>query len=157
VFSTLHTNDAPSTLNRMVDMGLEPFLVASSTNLILAQRLGRKLCTQCRERIELPPSLQENLQLADIGGPDGGEYYKAVGCAACHDTGYRGRTGFYEVMPISGTIREMIIKQSSTPEIKRQALKEGMISLRMDGLLKLKTGITSAEEVLKETAADEEA
>ncbi len=157
VLSTLHTNDAPSTLNRMVDMGLEPFLVASSTNLILAQRLGRKLCTQCRERIELPPSLQENLQLADIGGPDGGEYYKAVGCAACHDTGYRGRTGFYEVMPISGTIREMIIKQSSTPEIKRQALKEGMISLRMDGLLKLKTGITSAEEVLKETAADEEA
>jgi type IV pilus assembly protein PilB len=92
-----------------------------------------------------------------VGGiAQGDEFYEPVGCELCHQTGYKGRTGFYEVMPISAEIREMIIRGAATPEIKRQAVKEGMLTLRMDALLKLKQGITSAEEVLKETAADDE-
>jgi type IV pilus assembly protein PilB len=155
VLSTLHTNDAPSTINRMIDMGLEPFLVASSTNLVLAQRLGRRLCKECKRPVELSAALIERLQIASAGGVEGGQFFEPVGCDACHKTGYRGRTGFFEVMPISPSVREQIIKGASTPEIKRQAIKEGMISLRMDACLKLKAGITSAEEVLKETAADD--
>ncbi len=155
VLSTLHTNDAPSTVNRMIDMGLEPFLVASSTNLVLAQRLGRRLCKDCRKKVDLSPELAERLQLKNVGGAKGGEYYEPVGCDVCHKTGYKGRTGFFEVMPISPAIREMIIKGAATPEIKSQAIKEGMISLRMDACMKLKAGVTSAEEVLKETAADD--
>ncbi len=155
VLSTLHTNDAPSTINRMIDMGLEPFLVASSTNLVMAQRLGRRLCKECKRPIELTPALIERLQIATVGGAEGGHFFEPVGCDACHKTGYRGRTGFFEVMPISAAVRELIIKGAATPEIKRQAIKDGMISLRMDACLKLKAGITSAEEVLKETAADE--
>ncbi len=157
VLSTLHTNDAPSTLNRMIDMGMEPFLVASSTNLILAQRLGRRLCHNCRKKADFSPQLLERLQIKNVGGAeDGDEFYEPVGCDLCHQTGYKGRTGFYEVMPITGEIREMIIRGAATPEIKRQAVAEGMLTLRMDALLKLKQGITSAEEVLKETASDEE-
>jgi len=157
VLSTLHTNDAPSTLNRMVDMGLEPFLVASSTNLILAQRLGRRLCLQCRQETRFSPELLERLQLEAVGGmEDGDEFFEPVGCEACHHTGYKGRTGFYEVMPITGQIRELIVKGAPTPDIKRLAVQEGMLTLRMDALLKLKQGITSAEEVLKETASDDE-
>ncbi|MCK4415348.1 MAG: type IV-A pilus assembly ATPase PilB [Candidatus Eisenbacteria sp.] len=153
VLSTLHTNDAPSTLSRMMDMGVEPFLVASSVNVVLAQRLLRKLCHQCRRQVELSPQVFQRLGLDSEEAE--GEFYEAVGCEACHQTGYRGRTGAYEVMPISGTIRDMIIRAAPTSEVKAQALREGMLSLRMDGLLKLKAGITSAEEILKETAADE--
>lgn len=157
VLSTLHTNDAPSTLNRMVDMGLEPFLVASSTNLILAQRLGRRLCLQCRQATTYSAQLLKRLQLSGVGGvANGDEFYEPVGCEACHQTGYKGRTGFYEVLPISGEIREMIVKGAPTSDIKRKAVQEGMLTLRMDALLKLKQGITSAEEVLKETAPDDE-
>ncbi len=155
VFSTLHTNDAPSTLNRLVDMGVEPFLVASSTNLILAQRLVRRLCNHCKREVELSDELKARLQLDHVGGAGDAKFYEPVGCDVCHGTGYKGRIGVYEVMPISPTIREMIIKGRPTPEIKAQAVREGMLTLRMDALLKLKQGITSAEEVLKETAADE--
>jgi len=156
VFSTLHTNDAPSTINRMIDMGLEPFLVASSTNLILAQRLLRRLCTQCRRPAQLAPELVARLSLDGPSGGPGAQIYEAVGCEVCHRTGYKGRTGVYEVMPVSPALREMIIRRASVSELKAQAIREGMLSLRMDGVLKLKAGITSAEEVLKETAADEE-
>ncbi len=156
VLSTLHTNDAPSTLNRMVDMGLEPFLVASSTNLILAQRLARKLCPNCKKPVEFSQELQKRLQLKSVGGKKDGEFFEPVGCDACHKTGYKGRVGLYEVMPIGAAIRDMIIRGTSTPDIKRQAVKENMLTLRMDALMKLKAGITSAEEVLKETAADDE-
>jgi type IV pilus assembly protein PilB len=157
VFSTLHTNDAPSTVNRMIDMGLEPFLVASSTNLILAQRLIRRLCVQCRRQAQPAPELMARLGLEKDGGGPGAQIYQPVGCEACHRTGYKGRTGVYEVMPISPAVREMIIRRASVAELKAQAHREGMLSLRMDGVQKLKAGITSAEEVLKETAADEEA
>jgi type II secretory ATPase GspE/PulE/Tfp pilus assembly ATPase PilB-like protein len=152
VFSTLHTNDSTGALTRLTDMGVEPFLVASSVNLVLAQRLLRRLCGQCRRRVELSARVLHRLGLD--GEEAQGEYYEAVGCEACHQTGYRGRTGVYEVMPISPALRDMIVRGAPTSEIKAQAMQESMLTLRMDGLLKLKAGITSAEEVLKETAAD---
>jgi type IV pilus assembly protein PilB len=154
VFSTLHTNDAPSTLNRMVDMGLEPFLVASSTNLILAQRLIRRLCVQCRRPVRLTAERLRQLGLGEGAGD--GPFYEAVGCELCHRTGYKGRTGVYEVMPISPALRELIVGRAPTAAVKAQALREGMSTLRMDAVGKLKAGVTSAEEVLKETAADED-
>jgi len=137
-------------------MGLEPFLVASSTNLILAQRLIRRLCAQCRKPAQPAPELMARLGLEKDGGA-GAQIYEPVGCEACHRTGYKGRTGVYEVMPISPVVRELILRRASGAELKAQAIREGMLSLRMDGVQKLKAGITSAEEVLKETAADEEA
>jgi len=150
VLSTLHTNDAPSTINRMIDMGIEPFLVASSVNLILAQRLVRKLCPKCKKKEMIHPEAMREL---GIESEEPFEIYEPVGCPACNDTGYAGRVGLYEVMPISESIREMILDRASSTEIRDQAIKEGMITLRKDGILKIKEGVTSLEEVLKETAS----
>jgi len=148
VLSTLHTNDAPSTVNRMIDMGVEPFLVASSTNLIQAQRLIRRLCENCKKKEAIHPEV-----LLELGIPDEPpfEIYEPVGCPKCANTGYKGRTGLYEVMPISGEISEMILNRCSSAELKMQAVKEGMLTLRSDGIRKLKDGQTSVEEVLRET------
>jgi type IV pilus assembly protein PilB len=154
VLSTVHTNDAPSTLNRLVDMGVEPFLVGSSTVLILAQRLVRRVCQKCKEPVTLPSAVLDELQL----NPDrleGVTLYQGRGCYDCNNTGYRGRAGIYEVMPISSRIRDMILQRSPSSEIKKQAINEGMLTLRMDALQKLIKGITSVEEVLKESAADD--
>ena len=153
VLSTLHTNDAPSTINRMVDMGIEHFLIASSTNLVLAQRLVRRLCEKCREAIELPAETLAELELT----PDrleGATIFGPKGCYDCNNTGYRGRRGIYEVMPISPGIRDLILEHRATSEIKLRAVKEGMLTLRMDALEKLRKGITSVAEVLKESAPD---
>jgi type IV pilus assembly protein PilB len=150
VLSTLHTNDAPSTVNRMIDMGIEPFLVSSSVNVILAQRLIRKLCAKCKKKEKIHP---EALRELGVGSEEAFEIYGPVGCPACSNTGYAGRSGLYEVMPISDALREMILNRSSATEIKDQAVREGMITLRGDGIIKLKAGITSLEEVLRETAA----
>jgi type IV pilus assembly protein PilB len=150
VLSTLHTNDAPSTINRMIDMGIEPFLVSSSVNVIMAQRLVRKLCVKCKKKEKIHP---EALRELGITSDDAFEIYKAEGCSACNNTGYSGRTGLYEVMPVSEALREMILNRASAAEIKEQAIREGMITLRGDGILKLKNGITSLEEVLRESAA----
>ena len=152
VLSTLHTNDAPSTLSRLSDMGVEPFLVASSVNLVLAQRLVRRLCANCRAPADLSAELRARLEMS--GEEAEATVYDPVGCEVCHKTGYKGRTGVYEVMPISPALRDMIIRNAPASELKAQALREGMLSLRMDAVLKLKAGITSAEEVLKETAPD---
>ncbi|MBM3285877.1 MAG: type IV-A pilus assembly ATPase PilB [Candidatus Eisenbacteria bacterium] len=154
VFSTLHTNDAASTLTRLVDMGVEPFLVASSTNLIVAQRLIRKVCSSCREPVDLSDELLRELQLKP-GDICDLTLFRGRGCYDCNSTGYRGRQGVYEVMPLSPAVREMILGRASTREIKAQAVKEGMLTLRMDALEKLKRGVTSPEEVLKETGPDE--
>ena len=148
VLSTLHTNDAPSTINRMIDMGIEPFLVASSTNLIQAQRLIRRLCEQCKKPVEIHP---EALRELGIPNEDPFQIFETEGCPKCSGTGYKGRLGLYEVMPISSEIREMILNRCSSMEIKDQAVKEGMLTLRADGITKLKMGITSLEEVLRET------
>jgi type IV pilus assembly protein PilB len=148
VLSTVHTNDAPSTINRLIDMGIEPFLVASSTNLILAQRLVRRLCPHCKEEVKIHPEAMREL---GIGSEDPFNIFEARGCQKCSSTGYKGRLGLYEVMPISEEIREMILNRCSSNEIKIQAINEGMMTLRADGILKLKGGSTSLEEVLRET------
>jgi len=146
VLSTLHTNDAPSTINRMVDMGIEPFLVASSTILIMAQRLVRRICDNCKEEDKVPDDA-----LTRIGLAKGTVVYKGKGCNRCGGTGYKGRQGLYEVMPITGILREMILDRSSTADLRKKAREDGMITLREDGLLKIEKGITTVEEVLRET------
>ena len=153
VLSTLHTNDAPSTINRMVDMGIEPFLVSSSTNLIMAQRLLRKVCGSCKADVKLHPEALRELGLSEDDAKK--EVFKeGKGCLDCNNTGYKGRVGVYEVMPMSSRIRDQILDRASTSDIKKTAVADGMLTLRMDALIKLKKGITTAEEVLKETASD---
>ena len=147
VLSTLHTNDAPSTINRMMDMGIEPFLVASSTLLIMAQRLVRRICSGCKEEVQLPPEA-----LRDIGLEPGTPVFAGKGCNKCGGTGYSGRQGLYEVMPITSGLRDMILDRASTSEIRNLAVQQGMLTLRDDGLVKIRKGITTIEEVLRETA-----
>jgi len=153
VLSTLHTNDAPSTINRIIDMGIEPFLVASSVNLICAQRLLRKVCNSCKNEIKLHPEVIRELGLTEADLKQGG-FFEGKGCVDCNNTGYKGRCGVYEVFPLTATIRDQILDRASTAAIKKSAVGDGMLTLRMDALIKLKKGITTAEEVLKETAAD---
>jgi type IV pilus assembly protein PilB len=153
VLSTLHTNDAPSAVNRMIDMGVEPFLVAASTNLMMAQRLVRRVCTRCKQEIEYHKEIVAELGLTDEE-VENTTFYKGQGCIHCNNTGYKGRTGVYEVLPVTPAVRTLILDRAPTSEIKRVAVEEGMMTLRRDGLNKLKAGITSAEEVLKETAPD---
>jgi type IV pilus assembly protein PilB len=150
VLSTLHTNDAPSTVNRLMNMGIEPYLVATSVHLICAQRLVRRLCKECKEEVAMPPQA-----LVDIGySPDEApsiKLYKGRGCGTCNNTGYKGRVGLYEVMEIGDGLREMILTGASSIEIKNKAQEEGMISLRGSGLRKIKAGQTTVEEVVRET------
>jgi type IV pilus assembly protein PilB len=153
VLSTLHTNDAPSAIGRLVDMGVEPFLVASSVNLILAQRLVRKVCNGCKKQIDPHPEVLRELGLSPEEAVEF-PWYEGTGCLECNNTGYRGRQGVYEVMTLTPALRDLILDRASATTMKRHALSEGMRSLRMDGLCKLRRGMTSAEEILKETAAD---
>jgi type IV pilus assembly protein PilB len=150
VLSTLHTNDAASSINRLVDMGIEPFLVSSSVLLIIAQRLVRRLCDKCKTPTTMHPEVLRELGIME--NPDELRLFEPKGCPACNDTGYKGRVGLYEVMEISPTIREMIVDRASNSEIKIHAEKEGMLTLRNDGIWKFKEGRTSLEEVLRETA-----
>jgi type IV pilus assembly protein PilB len=152
VLSTLHTNDAPSTINRMIDMGIEPFLVASSTNLIMAQRLLRRICAHCKDEMKLHPEILRELGLTDEDSANS-VFYEGKGCIECNNTGYRGRQGAFEVMPVTPAIRDLILDRAPTSEILTQARTEGMLTMREDALMKLKKGLTTAEEVLKETAA----
>jgi len=155
VFSTVHTNDAASTIVRLVNMDIEPFLISDSLALIVAQRLVRRLCSKCREEHKLAPEA-----LVDIGfSPEEAKkvsVFKAKGCGACNDTGFKGRTGLFEVMEINDAIRDIILKKGQPREIKAVAMQEGMITLRGSGLIKIKEGITSVEEVLRETVRDQE-
>ncbi len=153
VLSTLHTNDAPSAIGRLVDMGIEPFLVASSVNLVLAQRLVRRVCNACKRPITLNDEVLAELQLDLVEAKDA-TFFEGEGCVECGNTGYRGRQGVYEVMTLSPKLRDLVLERSSANEIKRTAIEEGMLTLRRDALEKLKRGITTVEEVLKETAAD---
>ena len=153
VLSTLHTNDAPSSINRLVDMGVEPFLVASSTNLILAQRLIRRICNSCKGEIRLHPEVIRELGMTEEEARKE-TFFEGKGCVDCNNTGYRGRVGAYEVMPITAAIRDLILDRGSTSDIKKRAMADGMQTLREDALYKLKKGVTTAEEVLKETALD---
>jgi len=152
VLSTLHTNDAPSTITRMVDMGIEPFNVASAVNLITAQRLVRRICSSCKEPAVYP---EEYLRAGGISDDDmrNTTFYRGKGCDQCGGSGYKGRQGLYEVMAMSPTLRRMILQNASTAELQAQAVAEGMLTLRMDGMVKVRNGITTLEEVIKETAA----
>ncbi len=151
VLSTLHTNDAASTVTRMIDMGIEPFNVASAVNLIVAQRLVRRICTDCKQEHKY-----DDHELSALGlnreDAKGITFYRGEGCDVCAGTGYKGRQGLYEVMPLSGELRRMILRGASAAELKDQAIEEGMLTLRMDGLVKIKKGVTTLEEVVKETA-----
>jgi len=150
VLSTLHTNDAPSTISRLMNMGIEPFLVATSVNLICAQRLVRRICSQCKEPLQILPQA-----LRDAGyTPEESEkviIHHGRGCATCNNTGYKGRVGLYEVMEINDELRELILVGASALELKKKALETGMITLRRSGLLKVALGHTTMEEVLRET------
>jgi len=150
VLSTLHTNDAPSTINRLMNMGIEPFLVASSVNLICAQRLVRRVCANCKADHPLPP---EGLKEAGYTAEEAATVVpkKGAGCEKCNGTGYKGRVGLYEVMEITDELRELILVGASALEVRRKAVEEGMISLRRSGLLKVQQGVTTIEEVARET------
>ncbi|OQX89785.1 MAG: type IV-A pilus assembly ATPase PilB [candidate division Zixibacteria bacterium 4484_93] len=150
VFSTLHTNDAPSTITRLVDMGVQPFLVASSVKLVMAQRLLKTICPKCKEETEISPEEIELLGLTDEDVKNT-KFYKGAGCDLCGGTGYKGRTGVFEVMPITKTIEHMIIEGASALELQEQACKEGMATLRAEALEKLKSGIVTAEQVIATT------
>lgn len=153
VLSTVHTNDAPSTVDRLVDMGIEPFLVAASLNLICAQRLVRRICSKCRTQVEVHQETLKELGIAPSEAANM-KFYSGRGCTSCNNTGYAGRQGVFEVLPISPTIRKMILDRLSSEMIKKQAMDEGMLTLRQDALVKLRAGVTTVEEVLRETARD---
>lgn len=153
VLSTLHTNDAPSTINRLLNMGIEPFLVASSVIIIMAQRLARKLCQQCKEEEKFPVPVLVSLGFSEA---EAGtiKCFRGKGCAVCNNSGYKGRIALYEVMSITDEIRELILEGAPTTEIKKTAVRLGMKTLRMSGLAKIKDGITTIEEVLRVTFGD---
>jgi type IV pilus assembly protein PilB len=152
VLSTLHTNDAPSTISRLMNMGIEPFLVATSVNLIQAQRLIRRVCKDCKQEHQTPPealievgfSAEETKTL---------KTFKGKGCSTCNNTGYKGRIGLYEVMEITDEIRELILIGASALELRKKAIDDGMITLRESGLHKIRAGVTTPEEVVRETVA----
>ena len=153
VLSTLHTNDAPSSIGRLIDMGIEPFLVSSSVRLILAQRLVRRICSKCKAPVEIQPEVlveagmtPENAQTA--------QPQKGTGCPNCNGTGYSGRVGLYEVMVMTPRLKEMILDRASTAELRERAIADGMITLRQDALWKMAQGMTTLEEVLRETNID---
>jgi type IV pilus assembly protein PilB len=150
VLSTLHTNDAPSTISRLMNMGIEPFLVATSVNLICAQRLVRRICLNCKEQLDVPEQA-----LIDAGfSPEEAKttkIYHGKGCSTCNKGGYKGRTGLYEVMEINDELRELILVGASALELKKKAIEQGMITLRRSGLIKVAAGQTTMEEVLRES------
>ncbi len=150
VLSTLHTNGAPETITRLMNMGIEPFLVATSVHLICAQRLVRRICKDCAEPVEMPPQA-----LIDEGyTPEESktvQIMKGKGCATCNKTGYKGRTGLYEVMEVDDEIRELVLVGASALELKKKAIERGMITLRRSGLTKVALGMTTLEEVARET------
>ena len=152
VLSTLHTNDCPSTITRLMDMGLEPFNVASALNLLTAQRLLRRICTECKEEATYPEDFFKAARI-DLDWAHKHTFYKGKGCDACGGLGYKGRQGLYEVLRNTNAMRHAIMQEKGTDEIREIAISEGMLTLRMDGLVKVERGITTLDEVVKETTA----
>ncbi len=150
VLSTLHTNDAPAAVSRLVDMDIDPYLVATSVILVAAQRLVRRICSNCKEEVQMTPTA-----LVNIGFPEeeagSVKIYAGRGCNKCNNTGYKGRIGLYEVMPISPDVKELIFAHATASELRSKAIQEGMITLRQSGLTKIRQGVTTMEEVFKET------
>ena len=158
VFSTLHTNDSAGAVSRLLDLGVEPYLVSSSLIAVMAQRLVRKICPDCREVYEPTPHELRELGLGDVAGAglaDGGrKFYVGAGCDRCFQTGYRGRTGVYELMLIKEEIQDLVYRRESAGVVKKAALNAGLQTLRMDGARKMLAGITTVSEVLRVTQAD---
>jgi type IV pilus assembly protein PilB len=154
VFSTLHTNDAPSSIARLLDLGLEPFLVTASIEGVIAQRLVRKICNGCKT--EYTPSVEQLMELElkpeDV---EGKVFYYGKGCEACNNTGYRGRMGLYEIMMLDDEMKDMIINHASTQMLRMESKKRGMRTLRQSGLLAIYDGVTTIEEVVRETLTEE--
>jgi len=150
VLSTLHTNGAPETISRLMNMGIEPFLVATSVHLICAQRLVRRICKECSAEVDMPPKA-----LIEAGfSPEEAKTAKpkkGKGCSVCNSTGYKGRAGLYEVMEVDDEIRELILVGASATELKKKAIERGMLTLRRSGLIKVMQGVTTLEEVARET------
>jgi type IV pilus assembly protein PilB len=153
VLSTLHTNDAPSTISRMLNMGVEPFLITASVNLVLAQRLARKVCTDCKQ-----PTTADRNMLVEFGFTEEqlakAQLMKGAGCKTCNGSGYKGRVALYEVMRFSDSLKEMVLQGASTAELKAAAIKGGMNTLRMSGIEKVLAGVTTTEEVGRVTMGD---
>ncbi|MHC4712824.1 MAG: GspE/PulE family protein [Planctomycetota bacterium] len=154
VFSTLHTNDAPSAITRLIDMGVKPFLVASSIQAIMGQRLIRRICERCREPITPDP---RTLQILGLKEEDieGSTFYQGRGCPACNDSGFKGRQGIFELMEMNPTVREMAFKKTPVEQIRQQAVMTGMLTLKDDGMKKAKAGVTTLEEVMRITVRGE--
>ena len=150
VLSTLHTNDAPSTITRLADMGIEPFLIATSVRLVIAQRLVRRICKECKTEDNPSP---EELRLLEIGEQEAKtiKFYKGAGCTVCAGTGFKGRVAIHQVLPVTDAIRKLIVDRATPDEIEKVSIGEGVLNLRMNALEKLKAGITTAQEVIKST------
>ena len=146
VLSTLHTRDAPSAITRLIDMGIEPFLVAGSIDCVVAQRLARTLCAQCKRSVDVPQPVRDDNHLGHA------EIFEPVGCIRCGWTGYRGRVALYEVMPMSDEMREMLIERHRIEEISHVAARDGMQTMAQDGMQKVKQGVTSIVEVTRVTS-----
>lgn len=153
VLSTLHTNDAPGTISRLLNMGIEPFLVSSAVILILAQRLARKICQQCKEEEKIPPAALVKVGFTEEEAKTA-KCYKGKGCPACNGTGYKGRVALYEVMAIKDELKELILEGASTAEIKKASIRLGMKTLRMSGITKVTEGVTTIEEIMRVTFGD---
>ena len=153
VLSTLHTNDAPATISRLLNMGIEPFLITASVNLVLAQRLARKICVDCKAPITI-----EKKVLQDIGFTaeqiDKAQLMKGTGCKTCNGSGYKGRVALYEVMRFTDPLKELVQQGASPAELKAGAIRHGMSSLRMSGIKKVLDGVTTTEEILRVTMSD---
>jgi type IV pilus assembly protein PilB len=153
VLSTLHTNDAPSTISRLLNMGIEPFLVTASCNLILAQRLCRKICPECKQPVEKNvPALVKLGMKQEVA--EAISLYRGTGCRNCSGTGYKGRIALYEVMPFYEGLKEIVLQGGSAAEIKAEAIRCGLQTLRMSGLKKLAEGITTPEEIMRVSVGD---
>jgi len=153
VFSTLHTNDAPSTITRLKDMGVPTFLITATVEAILAQRLVRKICMQCREEYTPPREILEDLELTSEM-VRGKRFYRGAGCEVCNNTGYKGRVGLFELMIMNNTLRDMIMANTPTDELRTMAIKTGMVSLRASGIQRCFEGVTTPDEVVRETVLD---
>ncbi|MBL7962096.1 Flp pilus assembly complex ATPase component TadA, partial [bacterium] len=151
VFSTLHTNDAPSAINRLTDMGIEPFLTASAVSGVLAQRLVRKLCPKCKEKFTPDDSL---LKSVNIKTSSSLAFYRTKGCSHCNNKGYKGRLAIYELLMVNEDIKKLTMERASSGKIKEAAIENGMRTLRQDGISKVLQGLTTVEEVLRVTTID---
>ena len=153
VLSTLHTNDAPSAVTRLLNMGIEPFLIVGALNMVVAQRLCRKICVNCREVDDVPINYLVHCGIERTSAKKV-KVYKGKGCFLCNDTGYKGRVAIHEVMMVEANVRELVLKNGSSDEIKKQAIKNGMRTLRMSALTKVVKGLTTLDEAVKNSSVD---